>query len=235
MRAIGAARLLRQQDRHHGAKNEGHRRALLGQAADETGRREPRLDHKRRAVQQRLVEAVQRVGVEHRQRRHQHVAVADAEKFAGIDRPPEILRVRTTHALRQPGGAGGVEDRQRIARLDRVRRQPFCRAAGTARDFKVLHVRLLPVADQPQRFKRDALRGQGRQTGVSSRSMTMSRAPQLPRMCFELRAARGGVDRDRDGASQAQPRIVSSSSARLPHMMATRSPGLTPAAASAPA
>ena len=33
VRAVGAARLLRQQDRHHGAENEGDGRLLLGQAA----------------------------------------------------------------------------------------------------------------------------------------------------------------------------------------------------------
>ena len=103
---------------------------------DEAGRRKPRLDDERRAVQQRLEETVQRVGVEHRQRRHQHVALADAEKLAGIERPPEILGVRTAHALRQAGGAGRVEDRERIARLDRVRRKAVRRAAETARHFR---------------------------------------------------------------------------------------------------
>ena len=65
-------------------------------------------------------------------------------------------------------------------------------------------------------------------TGVSSRSMTMSRAPQLPRMCSSCAPREAVLIGTAMAPSQALPRMVSKSSARLPHMMATRSPALMP-------
>ncbi len=45
----------------------------------------------------------------------QYVALAHIKLPAGIGAPPEILGVRTAHALRRTGGARRVEDREQIA------------------------------------------------------------------------------------------------------------------------
>ena len=155
----------------------------------------------------------------------------DADEVAGIDRPPEILRVRAAHAFGQAGGAGGVEDRERVARLDRVRRQArLRRREGQAAEAVE---RFLAFLRRPATgFRAEQRpRSSGATTGANSRSITISRAPQLLRMCSSCAPREATLMGTAMAPSQPQPNIVSSSSARLPHMMATRSPGLMPAAA----
>src|SRR5258708_20479806 len=85
----------------------------------ESGGGEPRLEHVGAAAQDRLVERVQGVGVEKRQRREQDIAFADSERARGIDAPPKHLRLRAAYALGGAGGARGVEDRDWIPGPDR--------------------------------------------------------------------------------------------------------------------
>ena len=88
-------------------------------------RRRIGLEHIGAADQDRLVERVQRIGVEQRQRREQHVALADSERARRIDAPPEHLRLRATHALGGTGRARRIEDRDRLARSQRGGRDPL--------------------------------------------------------------------------------------------------------------
>ena len=119
VRPVGGGGRLGHQDRHHGAQHVGDRRGVLGEPGPEGGGGEARFGHQLRAVRQRLVEGVQRVGVEQRQGGDQHVARPDAEDLAGVGGPPEVLRLRAAHPLGRPRRAGGVEDRDRLPGPDR--------------------------------------------------------------------------------------------------------------------
>ena len=202
VRTIRGARRLRQEHRHHGAEHIGDGRVVCRQRRHEAGRRKPRLDNQRRAIEQRLEKRVQGVGVEHRQRRHQHVVLAHAEKFAGIERPPEILRMRAAHALRQPGGPGGVENGKGIARLDRVGRHALLRPRKR-RGRKVFHAWGRPFADQPQGLERHARAVQRREHGHQFALDDHEPRAAIAENVLQLRAARGGIDRHRDGAEPA--------------------------------
>jgi hypothetical protein len=94
--------------------------------------------------------SVERVGVKQWQRRHQHIAVADAEKATGVGRPPKILGVRTAHAFRQAGCAGCVENGEGIAGLDRMWRHAVARLRERSRRKGMrLALRPLAFADEP--------------------------------------------------------------------------------------
>ena len=230
VRAIGGARRLRQQHRHHGAEHIGDGRVVPRQRRHEARRGKTRLDDQRRAVQQRLEESVQGVGVEHRQGRHQHVALAHAEELAGIDGPPEILGVRAAHALGQAGRTGRVEDREGVAGLDRVRRPALLRRRER-RASDVFDLGLCRFADQPQGFERNARTVQRREHRCQLALDDHEPRSAIARMCSSCAPREAVLMGTAMAPSQAQPRIVRRSSARLPHMRATRSPGLTPAAA----
>ncbi len=121
----------RQQDRHHGAEQIGDGRLAVDEAGIEARRRESLFVTHGAAGQQRLIEGVERVGVEQRQAGAEHVAGLDLQQRGGVDRPPEVLRLRAADALRRPGGAGRVEDQREIVGLHRRRRDRL--AAGRHR------------------------------------------------------------------------------------------------------
>ena len=143
--------------------------------------------------------------MEQRQRRVQHVAFAGAELPAGVDAPPEILRVRTAHAFRQAGGAGSVENGERIAGTDvrgrhfhRRRRQRLDRDLYRSRRSETLARADHPDAldcqcgkiDRLQRIEERGLDGEDARTGIAQHML-------------QLKAARRHVERHRNGAKPA--------------------------------
>ena len=123
-------------------------------------------------------------------------------QVAGIDGPPEILRVRAAHAFGQAGGAGGVEDRERVARLDRVRRQAFLRRReGQAAE--AVDSSSTSFADQPQGFERKAAAIESRN---DRREFTLDHHQSrtaIAQDVFQLCATRRDIDGNRDGAKPA--------------------------------
>jgi hypothetical protein len=198
MGAVGVAGRLRQQHRHHGAEDVGNGRIVPGQRRHEAGGGEARLDDQCCSIQQRLEKGIQGVGVEHRQGGHQHIALADADQVAGINRPPEILRVRTAHAFGQARGAGGVEDRKRVARLDRMRRHARLRrregqAAQPIGGF------LAFITDQPQGFDRTAAAIERRDDRSQFALDHQQPGPAIAEDVLKLCAARCDIDGNRNG------------------------------------
>ena len=199
MRAFFRVRRPRQQDRHHGAEHVGRGRVRARERGVEVGRREAFLVGHADAHQKRLEEGVQRVGVKQRQRRLQNVFAGEPEQRRGVGAPPEILRVRTADALRRPGGAGRVEDRQHVARPHRLSLAGFRRdGEGRRRDLADAQGRF--GVDGPDRLQRQ--RGHVEMIEIAGESAFHDQQPRrgIGQDVLELMPARGGVDRHRHGA-----------------------------------
>ena len=110
-----------QQHRHHGTEHIGHGGARPRHGRPEPRDRKARLDHLPAAMQERLEEAVERIGMEKRQRRVQRIAPPETQHMPGIDAPPEELRMRADDALGRSGGARGIKDGQRAVGTKRRR------------------------------------------------------------------------------------------------------------------
>ena len=205
MTAFLVGRRARKQHRNHRAQQVSRGRSVPDEAGEKIRNRKPSLDDQRRSRQQRLVEGVERIGVKQRQRRQQYFAVAEPEQRGGVRRPPEILRLRAADAFRRPRRSRSVENRDRVARPRGMRGNRLARR-GQRRDSIVrgnLEVRL---ADDPKPIQRRSA-APGRDDGreefrVDDREPRAAIAEDV----LELRAARGGVDRNRDdprpGASE---------------------------------
>src|ERR1700740_1257095 len=106
-----------------------------------------------RAKEQRLEEGVERIGVEERERRHENIALLHAEPDRGDDAPPLTLRGRTDDTLRRARGAGGIENRERIARPE-LRRRQWVGRPGYPSSGEAVNLARRGVADEPYNFKR---------------------------------------------------------------------------------
>jgi len=104
MRGVVGGFRLRQQHHGHRAEQIADGSLIPPRRGPETGDGEFRLQRVSAAVEQRLIERVQRVGVEQRQRGEQHVALTDVERARRIDAPPKHLRLRAADALGRPCG-----------------------------------------------------------------------------------------------------------------------------------
>ena len=199
MRRIVCALRLRQKHRRHRAEQIADRRIVPLRGGPKAGGGEFRLQHVSAAVQERLIERIQRIGVEQGQCREQHIALADAERPRRIDAPPEQLRLRTTHTLCRPRRARCVEDRDGVAGTHGPRR-----GRGSERRQRY---RGKPGIDRPGISSDDP----GPRRQLDTRLDTLDRARELSlddkergtrvaEDVGELEAAQRGIDRDCDGA-----------------------------------
>ncbi len=113
--AVEGAGLAGGQDRGHRTEDVGDGRAGVDERLPEARRGEPVPDREPGRMDERLDDGVQGVRVKEREAGEEHVALCDPERPAGVLAPPPELAVRTDDALRRPGGAGRVEDRQWVA------------------------------------------------------------------------------------------------------------------------
>ena len=137
--------------------------------------------------------------MEERKRRQQHVVLADAEKPRRVDAPPEVLGVRAADALREAGRAGGIENRERVARLDRMRRHAHSRLRKRSRFEPRLIVRI-SLAHQPQRLDGDP---RAVQCSKNGRQLTFDHeepGAAIAENVRKLRPPRGGIDGNGDCA-----------------------------------
>src|SRR6185437_7979147 len=89
-----------------------------------------------------------------RQAGREHVAFAELEIANAVETPPEILRVRTADALGWSGRARGVENGERVRRIDRTGRDSVA-ARRQWRDRNVFaRRRCRRIADQPNALQR---------------------------------------------------------------------------------
>ena len=118
----------REQDRHHSAQEIGDGRSVVGERSKKSRCGKPLLEANSRASQKGLIKGIERIGMKQWQARAEDIVSAQLQQRCGVDRPPEILRLRAADALRRAGGAGGIEDQRRIAGLHRSRRHPVATA-----------------------------------------------------------------------------------------------------------
>ena len=199
MRGVVGGFRLRQQHHGHRAEEIADGRLMPSRRCPETGGGKFRLERVGAAVQERLIESVQRIGVEQRQRREQHIALSDVERARRIDAPPEHLRLRTADALGRTRGAGRIEDRDRVVRPHRCGRCPLAER-GQWRDRSRYGWRHGAFSDRPDEIRRRDVafqRFDGRHKAELDHQQFRRGVAQD---VAELDAAQRGVDRHGHGA-----------------------------------
>ncbi len=172
--------------------------------------------------------------MEERQRRQQHVTLADVQAACGSDAPPEELRLRAANALGRPRCARGVEDGERVAGPDGMGGDPGRRLRHGNR--RAAPHGSQPGADNPDRIDP----GAGFHNAVKGLRQVRFHDQQaggaIVQDMLKLSAARGGIDGHHDRADPGAAEKDFEDSSLLEQKIATRSPAWTPAEArSAPA